>query len=92
MGLIVGFSSFKYKVKDLIMHTTEIAEQESCNFISSLDINSLYIKINLNKTIEICTNDLFENSEIVHRLKKSEFKDLLSLATKDSHFYIAHAK
>ena len=92
MGLIVGFSSFKYKVKDLIKHTTEIAEQESCNFISSLDINSLYIKINLNKTTEICTNDLFENSEIVHHLKKSEFKDLLSLATKDSHFYIAHTK
>ena len=92
MGLIVGFSSFKYKVKDLIKHITEIAEQESCNFISSLDINLLYIKINLNKTIEICTNDLFENSEIVHRLKKSEFKDLLSLATKDSHFYIAHTK
>ena len=92
MGLIVGFSSFKYKVKDLIKHTTEIAEQESCNFISSLDINLLYIKINLNKTTEICTNDLFENSEIVHRLKKSEFKDLLSSATKDSHFYIAHTK
>ena len=40
----------------------------------------------LDKTTDISTNNLFKNSDIVHDLKKSEFKDLLSLATKESYF------
>ena len=37
-------------------------------------------------TIEIYTNNGFKNSDIIHGLKKSEFKDLLSLTTKESYF------
>ena len=38
--------------------------------------------------MEICTNNLFKNNDIVHGLKKKkkQFKDLLSLATKDTYF------
>ena len=34
----------------------------------------------------MCTNELFKESETVEGLSKTEFKELLSLATKDSHF------
>ena len=34
----------------------------------------------------MCTNELFKESEIVKGLSKSEFKEFLSPATKDSHF------
>ena len=54
--------------------------------MGSLDIDSHFINIPLQETIEICTNSLFKNSDIVHGLKESEFKDLLSLATKESYF------
>ena len=54
--------------------------------MGSLDIDSLFTNIPLEETIEICTNNLFKNKDIVHGLKKSEFKDLLSLATKESYF------
>ena len=37
------------------------------------------------ETIEICTNELFNESETVEGLSKTEFKELLSVATKDSH-------
>ena len=70
----------KYAVKDLFNFATEIVEQDSSNFIGSLDIDSLFTNIPL------CTNNLFKNSNIVHGLKKSEFKDLQSLATKESYF------
>ena len=43
-------------------------------------------KITLGETIEICTNELFKESETVEGLSKIEFKELLSVATKDSHF------
>ena len=36
--------------------------------------------------MEICTNNFFKNNDIVHGLKKSEFKDLLSLTAKEPYF------
>ena len=54
--------------------------------MGSLDVNSLFINIPLEEIIEICTNELFKESETAKGLSKSEFKELLSLATKDLHF------
>ena len=54
--------------------------------MGSLDADSLFTDIPLEETIEICTNELFKESETVEGLSKTEFKELLSLATKDSHF------
>ena len=52
----------------------------------SLDIDSLFTNITLEEIIEICTINLFEQNDIVHGLKKIEFKDLLSSATKELYF------
>ena len=53
--------------------------------MGSLDVDSLFIDIPLEETIGICTNTFFENTEKVG-LSKVEFKELLSLATKESDF------
>ena len=80
--MAVRFSDqFYLPYKDL--HTIfnfakEIVEQGSCNFMVSLDIYSLFTDIPLEETIEICTNDLFKNNDVVPGLNKNEFKDLLS--------------
>ena len=50
------------------------------------DFDSLFTNIPLEEITEICTENLFQNNQIVHNLKKSEFKDLLSSATKELHF------
>ena len=54
--------------------------------MGSLDVDSLFTNIALEETIGMCTNELFKESETVEGLSKSEFKELLSPATKDSHF------
>ena len=54
--------------------------------MGSLDIDSLFTKMLLEKTIENCTNNLFKNSKIVYGLKKKKkkkFTDLLFLGTKE---------
>ena len=76
----------KYTVKDLLNFATEIVEQDSSNLMGSLDIDSLFANIALEETIKICTNNIFKHGRIVHGLKKSEFKDLLSLLTKELYF------
>ena len=54
--------------------------------MGNLDVDSLFTNIPLEETIDICTNTLFENTEKVEGLSKIEFKELLSLATKESYF------
>ena len=76
----------KYTVKDSFNFATETVEQDLSNFMGSLDIDSLFTNIPLEETIGICPNNLFNNSNIVHGLKKSEFKDLLSVTNKESYF------
>ena len=64
----------------------EIVNEQHDLFMCSLDVDSLFTNIPLERTIEVCTNKLFKESETVEGLSKTEFKELLSLATKDSHF------
>ena len=52
----------------------------------SLDVDSLFTDIALDETIDICVNNLFENTDTVQGFTKSELKQLLYLATKESYF------
>ena len=76
----------EFTVKDSFHFAEEIVDQQHDLFMGSLDVDSLFTNIPLEETIEICTNELFKESETVEGLSKTEFKELLSLATKDLHF------
>ena len=54
--------------------------------MGSLDVDSLFTNIPLDETIDICINQLFENTDTVEGFTKSELKQLLCLATKESYF------
>ena len=54
--------------------------------MDSLDVDSLFTNIPLDETINICTESIFNESDTVEGLNKSENKELLSLATKESYF------
>ena len=51
-----------------------------------LDVDSLFINIPLEKTINICTESIYDQNSIAEGLNKSEFKELLYLDTKESYF------
>ena len=76
----------EFTVKDSFHFAAEIVDQQHDLFMGSLDVDSLFTNIPLEETIEICTNELFKESQTVEGLSATEFKKLLSLATKDSHF------
>ena len=80
----------KYTVKDSFNSDIEIVEQDSSNFMGSLCIDSHFTSIPLEETMKICTNNLFKNNGIGHVLKKNEFEDLLSLATKEPYFIFSN--
>ena len=51
-----------------------------------LDVDSLFTRISLDETIDICFNQLSETTDTVESFRKSELKQLLCLATKESYF------
>ena len=55
-------------------------------FMGSLDVDSLFTNIPLKETINICTNLLYKNVDVTGGINKSEFENLLSLATQESYF------
>ena len=84
-------TSNEYKVNYSFAFNEEIIEQDSEFIVGSLDVDCLFTIIPLEKTIDIYTNTLFENTKRVESLSKIEFKELLSLATKGS-FFIFNGK
>ena len=76
----------EFTVKDSFHFAEEIIDQQHDLFTGSLDVDSLFTNIPIEETIETCIIELFKESETVEGLSKTEFKELLSLATKDSHF------
>ena len=75
MPILELLTTNKYIVKNLFKFATEIVNQDFSNPMGSLDNDLLFTNIPLEETIEICISELFKN-DIVHVLKKSEFKNL----------------
>ena len=76
-------TKIEYTVKESIQFAGEVCEQDSTLSMGSLDVDLLFTNIPLDGTIDICVNRLFENTNTVEDLKKSE---LLRLATKELYF------
>ena len=56
--------------------------------MGSLDVDSLFTNIPLEETINICTELINDQNDSTEDLNKSEFKELLSLAIKESILFL----
>ena len=84
--LLKSLTTIELTVKDSFYFAEEVVDQQIYFFMGSFDVDSLFTNILFEETIKIWTNELFKKSETIEGSKKFEFKELLSLATKDSHF------
>ena len=82
--LVPTLTNNEFAVKDSFHFVEEIVDEQHDLFMGILDADSLFTNIPLEETI----NELFRESETVEGLRKNELKELLSLATKDSHFFL----
>ena len=73
-------------VKDSSAFAEETVHQYGKLFMGSLDVDSLFTNTPLKETINICTNLLYKNVEVIEGTNKSEYENLLSLATQKSYF------
>ena len=54
--------------------------------MGSLDVDLLFTSIPLEGTVNISTNLLYNNENVIEGINKSEFKNLLSLPTQELYF------
>ena len=73
----------EFTVKDSFCFAKEKVEQDSFLVIGSLDVDSLLTNISFDKTINICTNTVYSEQDVIQGINKEEFRNLLSLATKE---------
>ena len=78
----------EFTVKDSFSFAKEIVEQDSNFYMGSVDVDSLFTNIPLEEAINICTESIYDQNDSIEGLNKSEFKELLSLATKESYFIL----
>ena len=76
----------EYTIKDSFPVTGQVCETDPTLSMGCLDADSRFTNIPLDETIDICVNQLFENTDTVEGFTKSELNQLLCLATKESYF------
>ena len=74
----------QFTLKDSFEFAKIICEQDAGLFIASLDVDSLFINVLLQKTINICVNELFTSNSSIHGLNKKQVTEMFSLTTKES--------
>ena len=54
--------------------------------MASLDVKSLFTNIPLNEVIDICIDDLFCDTIMIHNLDRNDMKELLTLGAYELFF------
>ena len=75
----------EFTVKYFFAFAEEIVHQDGKLFMGSFDVDSLFTNKPLEETINICTNMLYNNVDLIEAINKSEFENL-SLATQKLYF------
>ena len=68
----------EYAVKDSFQFAEEICEQDPTLSMSNLDVDSLFTNIPVDEIIDICINQLFENTDTLILLNVLQSQNLNS--------------
>ena len=88
MDFISPIIKNEYKPKDSFEFVSMIDKQDHNSFISSFDIDSLYMNVPLEEKIEIVIKNVFSRKRKINGLSKNDFRDLLKWITIGTVFYL----
>ena len=79
--------SNKFIIKNTFCSAKEIVEQESSLDMGSLDVDWLFTDIPLDETIDICTNTIYNEQDVIQGISKEEFRNIFIASYKRILFY-----
>ena len=68
-----SITSNQFTVKETFCFAKEIVKEDSSLVMSSLDVDSFFTNIPLDETINICTNTVYGEQDVIQGIKKQEF-------------------
>ena len=86
MKFLIRWIANEYTVVDSFHFADEICQQDSNLHMASLDVDSLFTNIPVEKTINICVDNLYNDNENPPNIPKHNFRNLLNIATKETFF------
>ena len=84
--ILKEFTINEYTIKDSFSFSNEIRNKSTSLYMDSFDIQSLFINIPRDETIDICLELLFNKKRKVKGMLKKHVKELLTHAVKSSTF------
>ena len=84
--MLSGVANGPLSISNNFEFNKQVLEQDPSLIMGSLDVEALFTSIPLDETIDICVNEVFKNVDLVNKLSKQDFENLLKLATKESLF------
>ena len=82
--ILAPITTNQFVSKDSFSFATEVRDQNPDLYMASYDVDSLFTNIPLDETIEICIKKLYGRKRKFKGFSRSEFRQLLQFAVKDS--------
>ena len=83
---LTPLTKHEHTVTDPFHLAEEICKQDSNLYMASLDVDSLFTNIPLDKTTDICIDSLYNDKENTSKIPKDVFRNLIYVTTKESLF------
>ena len=74
---LTPLTKHEHTVTDSFHFAEEICKQNPNLYMASLDVDSLFTNISLDKTIDICIDSLYNDKENTSKIPKDVFRNLL---------------
>ena len=84
VSLLESLTNRQYTIRDSFCLFEELKNFDLSLIMSNFGLESLFTNIPLQKTIEFCAENLFDNKEYFHDISKEFFLELLTLTMNES--------
>ena len=84
--ILSPLTSNEFLLQNSFSFADEVSSSHPDHFMASLDVESLFTNIPLNEVIDICIDDLFCDTNMIHNLDRNDMRELLTLAAYELFF------
>ena len=86
LSFLTSLTRNEHAITDSFHFAEEICKQDPNLFMANLDVDSLFNNVPLDETIDIYTDSLYKDDENRPKILMDVFRNLLTVATKQSFF------
>ena len=92
LAFLTPLTQNEFTITDTFHFVEEKCKQDPNLYMASLDVDSLFTNIPLDKTIDICINSLYKDNEKTPKIPKDVLRNFRNVATRELFFMFSNYK